>query len=350
MSSASPPHAEGHAPAAIILGCAGHSLTAEERAFYRDFDPLGFILFARNCDTPEQVKALTADLRACVGRADAPILIDQEGGRVARLKPPYWPAFPAMSQFGRMAATDVATAREACFLNALLIGCELARLGIDVDCAPVLDLPVAGAHDIIGDRALARGPRIIATLGRAVCEGLAAAGVISIVKHIPGHGRATADSHAELPRVDTPVDELAVTDFAPFADLHDAPWAMIAHVLFTAIDAGRPASTSPVMVDEIIRRRIGFGGVLIADDIGMEALKGSLAERAVATLASGADLTLHCSGRMDEMLSIAASVTRLTPDSQRRLDIAGRNRGSVDRIEADEARRRYDDIMRDHAA
>ncbi len=348
MSPASPPRAS--APAAIILGCAGATLQPDERAFFRDLDPLGFILFARNCDTPQQVKALTGALRDCVGRADAPILIDQEGGRVARLRPPHWPSFPAMSLFGQMAGSDIDAAREACYLNALLIGHELAGLGIDVDCAPVLDLPVAGSHDIIGDRALAPDPETVAILGRAVCEGLAAAGVISVIKHIPGHGRATVDSHADLPRVDTPLEELQSSDFRPFAALRNAPWAMVAHVLFTAVDADHPVSTSPKAVRQILRTRIGYDGVLIADDIGMDALKGTLAERAAATLASGVDLTLHCSGRMDEMQALAPALLPVTPASAARVSRGRANLGSLDRAGAVAARRRYDELMRDRTA
>jgi beta-N-acetylhexosaminidase len=343
MSPASSPRS--NAPAAIILGCSGPVLTQDERLFFADFDPVGFILFARNCETPEQVRALTTALRDSVGRADAPILIDQEGGRVARLKPPHWPEFPPMRVFGEMAERNEEAALEACRLNASLIGYELARLGIDVDCAPVLDLPAKGAHDVIGDRAFGVSPELTATLGRAVCEGLKNAGVIPIVKHIPGHGRALVDSHAELPEVDAARDVLAETDFLPFRLLNDMAWAMVAHVRYTAIDAMLPASASPLITETILRGEIGFDGVLIADDIGMEALTGTLAERAAATLAGGADLTLHCSGKLNEMVTLAPALRPITPQTQARLERGRHGLNSIDAAEAAQARARLDALM-----
>ena len=314
MSPASSPLAKD-GPRAIVLGCASLALSSVEAGFFRDFDPLGFILFARNCESPGQVRELVAALRACVGRADAPVLIDQEGGRVARLKPPHWPVFPAMRVFGEMAAKDQDAAVRACRMNAALIGYELASLGIDMDCLPVLDVPSSNGHDVIGNRAFSPDPELVAALGAAVCEGLAEAGVGAIIKHVPGHGRATADSHHELPRVTAGIEELRATDFPPFRALRNAGWAMVAHVLYTALDPERPATTSAKVITETLRGEIGFEGFLIADDIGMQALDGSLAERAEATLAAGNDLTLHCSGRMEEMEALAGAV-RTIDDAQ----------------------------------
>ena len=330
---------------AIILGCSGLALTEDERRFFADLDPLGFILFARNCDTPEQVRRLTGDLRDCIGRADAPILIDQEGGRVARLKPPHWPLFPPMRQFGNLARHDRTAAVEACQLNASLIGYELAALGIDVDCAPVLDISVPGAHDVIGDRAFSTDPLIVSDLGRAVCVGLKDAGVIPIIKHIPGHGRAAVDSHKELPKVETALAELALTDFLPFKRLNDAPWAMVAHVLYNAIDSGRPASTSSTLIQTLIRETLRFDGVLIADDIGMQALAGTLADRAATTLAAGNDLTLHCSGVLAEMVALAPAITDITAETQTRLARGRTNLGRIDKADMPALRARFAELM-----
>jgi beta-N-acetylhexosaminidase len=305
--------------AAAIFGCAGPRLSADERAFFRDVDPLGFILFARNVETPAQVRALTDDLRDCVGRAEAPVLIDQEGGRVARLKPPHWRAAPPAAAFGALYARDPAAAIEAARLNARLIAAELAPLGIDVDCAPVLDIAVAGAHAVIGDRAFAPDLPTIATLGRAQAVGLLAGGVIPVMKHLPGHGRATADSHLELPSVDASRAELEASDFAPFRALADLPWAMTAHVLYRALSGNQPATTSESVVREVIRGHIGFNGLLLTDDLSMRALDGTYAERARASLAAGCDVVLHCNGEMDQMRAIAAAVAPLTPQATARV-------------------------------
>lgn len=283
-------------------------LTAAEHDLFRASDPLGFILFQRNCREPGEIRQLVADLRASVGRADAPVLIDQEGGRVARLKPPHWRAAPPAARIAAIAAgrpDRLNVAAEAARLNARLIGAELAALGITVDCAPVLDLPQPGAHDVIGDRAYGRDPAVVATLGRAVCDGLLDAGVLPVIKHMPGHGRAGADSHHECPVVDTARAELERTDFAPFKALADMPWAMTAHVTFTALDPVRPATVSPAIVAEIMRGHIGFDGLLVSDDLSMAALGGTLASRAESALAAGCDVVLHCNGRFDEMTEIA---------------------------------------------
>ena len=296
----------------MIFGCAGPELDLDERAFFAHVNPLGFILFKRNCESPAQLADLVAALRDTVGRPEAPVLIDQEGGRVARLGPPRWRAAPAARAFALIAGADPARAGEAARLNARLMAAELADAGIDVDCAPVLDVPVEGAHDIIGDRAHGADPATVAALGQAVCEGLLAGGVLPVIKHVPGHGRARADSHVELPRVDAPIDELRRTDFAPFRALAHMPWAMTAHVLYGAIDRTRAASVSPVVIDRVIRGDIGFTGFLVSDDICMKALSGTEADRAAAVIAAGCDAALHCSGKLADMRPVADAVAPLT--------------------------------------
>ena len=306
-------------PAAAILGCAGTSLTDEERRLFERLDPLGFILFARNIVDPAQVAALVAELRATVGRADAPVLIDQEGGRVQRLKPPHWRKAPPGEPFARLAARDTAAAVDALRLNYRLIGRELAALGIDVDCAPVLDVPVPGAHDVIGDRAFGLDPATVATLGRAVMDGLLDEGVLPIVKHIPGHGRSMVDSHHDLPVVEASRAELESQDFPPFRALADAPWAMTAHVVYKAIDSTAPATTSAKVIGEVIRGLIGFQGVLISDDLSMKALGGGFGDRTQAALDAGCDVVLHCNGDMAEMWAIAGAMRPLSEIAQERL-------------------------------
>ena len=237
-------------PLAAIFGCAGLSLTEEERSFYRDCDPVGFILFARNVDTPDQVRRLTQDLRETIQRGDAPILIDQEGGRVTRLKPPHWRHPPPAEIFGRIHSNDANAGIEAARLNAAVIGAELLDLGITVDCLPLIDLRFDGAHEIIGDRAFSEDPGVVATLGRAAAEGLIDAGVLPVIKHIPGHGRAAVDSHEALPTLDTPLDQLRATDFKPFEALSDMPIAMTAHIVYQAVDPLFPATMSPTLIED----------------------------------------------------------------------------------------------------
>jgi beta-N-acetylhexosaminidase len=294
-------------PRAIFFSCAGETLSADERAFFRAVDPLGFILFQRNCRLPEQVEALVADFRDCVGRADAPVLIDQEGGRVARLKPPEWRRYPAPARLAALPEAD-----EVVRLGARLIADDLAVLGVTVDCLPVLDLPVAGASDVIGDRAYGGDPAFVARLGRAACEGLLAGGVLPTIKHIPGHGRAKVDSHKALPHVDEAAAELAQTDFAPFRALNDMPWAMTAHVVYTAIDPDAPATLSRKVIDTVIRGDIEFGGVLVSDDVTMGALAGTMGERVRDALAAGCDAVLHCTGALSEMREAAEAAAPLT--------------------------------------
>jgi beta-N-acetylhexosaminidase len=291
---------------AAIFGCAGLTLTAEEARFFGHVDPLGFVVFKRNLESPDQVRALVAALRDSVGRPDAPVLIDQEGGRVARLRPPTWRDAPAPGRIGAIAARDRAMALEAARLNATLMGRELADLGIDVDCTPVLDLQFPGAHaGVVGDRALGSDPELVAALGRATCEGLLAAGVEPVIKHMPGHGRALVDSHLELPRVEASLAELRQTDFVPFRRLADMRWGMTSHVVYAAIDPERPATQSPKVIAEIIRGDIGFAGILVSDDLNMEALQGSLGDRTRLARGAGCDVALHCNGRLDEMREVA---------------------------------------------
>jgi beta-N-acetylhexosaminidase len=290
---------------ALILGCAGPDLDPAERDFFRAANPAGFILFQRNCVEPAQVRALVAGLKDAVGRPDAPVLIDQEGGRVQRLKPPHWRGAPSASKIAELPA---AQAERAAWLNARLIAADLDALDIAVDCMPVLDLPVPGAHEVIGSRALGTEPTQAIRLGRAVMQGLEAGGVLPVIKHLPGHGRATVDSHEHCPVVGTPEDALLERDVAPFQALADAPFAMTAHVVYTAWDPQRPATLSSKVIAEIIRGRIGFAGALISDDLSMKALGGDLVDRALGALAAGCDLALHCNGKLDEMTALAEAV------------------------------------------
>ena len=306
-------------PRAIILGCAGPTLSAEERRFFAETDPYGFILFKRNIDNPPQVIALLDELRNSVGRPTAPVLIDQEGGRVARLGPPHWPKLPPARVIGLLAEDDPAAGVAAARAVGRVIGSMLADLGIDVACAPVTDLLLPETHDVVGNRAFSADPALVGALAAAVCHGLRDAGVTPIVKHIPGHGRATADSHLALPRITADRETLDATDFTAFRAVADAPWAMVAHCVYTALDEDRPASVSPDVIAVAIRDDIGFGGVLIADDIGMKALHGSLAANAAATLAAGCDLTLHCSGNFQEMQEVMPHVAPLTDQATARM-------------------------------
>jgi beta-N-acetylhexosaminidase len=309
----------------VIFGCEGAALSAHERRFFRDADPLGFILFARNCETPDQTERLVAELRESVGRGDAPILIDQEGGRVARLGPPHWPAYPAAAT---IAALGGLRARESAWLASRLIADDLGRIGITVDCAPVVDVPVAGADPVIGDRAWGDNPKTVAENGLAVCDGLMAGGVLPVIKHIPGHGRATVDSHRALPVVKTSRAELDSTDFAPFRALASMPWAMTAHVLYTDIDPDQPATLSPRVIADVIRAGIGFNGVLLSDDLSMAALGGKIEARAWDALTAGCDLVLHCNGILDEMQAIAAAIGPMSLDARRRVAIGEARRAA----------------------
>ena len=313
-------------PSSAIFGCAGTVLTDAEKSFFAETNPLGFILFARNVEGPDQVRALVRSLRETVGR-EAPVLIDQEGGRVQRLKPPHWTARPAMVKFGKLAAAhDLPQARRTARLNAHLIAAELKSLGIDVDCAPLIDVPVEGSDTIIGDRAFGSDPMLVADLGRAVMDGLLDGGVMPIVKHIPGHGRAKVDSHKALPVVEEDRYILENTDFVTFRALRDAPWAMTAHVIYSAYDDRRPATLSPVVVRDVIRGFIGCEAVLLSDDLSMHALSGSFKDRAEGSLLAGCDVVLHCNGDMDEMRGVAEGLRPLDDAAQMRLAVAEEKR------------------------
>jgi beta-N-acetylhexosaminidase len=303
-------------PRAVVLGCAGERLTPDEARFFTAADPLGFVIFGRNCRNRDQLRDLVGELRAAVGRVDAPVLIDQEGGRVARLKPPEWRGYPAAGQLARLPDP---LAFEAARLSARLIADDLSGVGITVDCAPVLDLPTRDADPVIGDRAWGNEPARVARLGRAFCDGLLAGGVLPVIKHIPGHGRARVDSHRGLPRVDTGRAILSHSDFAPFRAVSAMPWAMTAHIVYAAVDDAAPATFSRKIIETVIRGDIGFGGVLISDDVSMGALQGSLAERTRRALDAGCDLALHCSGVLSEMEEIAEAAPPLSSSAQARI-------------------------------
>ncbi len=296
---------------AFISGCAGTSLSDTEREFFAKNRPCGLIVFARNCETPDQLCALVAAFKDAVESDEVLVLIDQEGGRVQRLRPPYWRNMPPARCYGVMYETDQEAGKAAAFAGARLIAQELADLGINVNCTPVLDVPEKGAHEIIGDRAFSTDPDVVAALGRAVMNGTLAGGVLPVIKHVPGHGRAKADSHLSLPRIDVPERELRDIDFRPFQALRDAPLAMTAHVLLPCYDERRPASVSPVIMGEVIRDLIGLEGLVMSDDIGMQALGGPFADRARAVIAAGCDVALHCSGDFAEMVETASAVPPL---------------------------------------
>lgn len=306
---------------AAIYGCEGLELGDAERAFFRETRPWGFILFSRNIDTRDQVRRLTSSLRAAAGH-DARILIDQEGGRVQRLRPPYWHNYPSGRTYGACHMRDPEAGLAAVRLGARLIAADLRNLGITVDCLPVLDVPVPGAHEVIGDRAYGDAADRVAALGRAAAEGLLAGGVLPVMKHVPGHGRAGIDSHEDLPVVTASRRELEEVDFLPFRMLRDLPLAMTAHVVYSAIDPEQPATTSKTVIDRIVREHIGFAGLLISDDLSMAALAGGLETRARDSLSAGCDVALHCNGRMAEMIAVARAVPQLAGASLERADSA----------------------------
>ena len=303
---------------AAIYGIEGTELTRDERAFFADADPAGFILFRRNCECRDQLVRLTSALREVSGRPEVPILIDQEGGRVARMRPPEWPAFPAGEAFDRLYQLAPSSAIEAARSNARALGLMLNEVGVNVDCLPMLDVRQPGATDIVGDRALGSDPMQVSALGRAILDGLHSAGVLGVIKHMPGHGRALVDSHKELPIVLADEEDLAV-DLEPFERLRGAAMGMTAHVVYTAWDSERPGSQSPIVIHDIIRERIGFDGFLMSDDIGMEALSGDHGQRAAACVAAGCDVALHCDGQMENMRLVADAVPALSQEGEARL-------------------------------
>jgi beta-N-acetylhexosaminidase len=324
---------------ACILGCRGPVLAVDERAFFAETAPWGFILFGRNVETPHQVRGLVASLREAVGR-DAPVLIDQEGGRVQRLRPPHWPLYPPGRAYGRL---PIDRRREITRLGARLLAHDLSGLGIDVDCLPVLDVPDPDGHEVIGDRAYAETPDEVAVLGRAAAEGLIAGGVLPVIKHIPGHGRALADSHQQLPVVLADRAALEARDFAPFKALSDMPMAMTAHVVYAALDPDRPATLSKPLIEEVIRGAIGFDGLLMTDDLSMQALSGGFRERAESALTAGCDLVLHCNGELGEMQAVAAGAGALQGRASERAAAAlARLATAAEPFDAAEARARFD--------
>lgn len=329
--------------AACILGCAGPALTRTETAFFAEVQPWGFILFGRNIETPDQVQVLVAALRAAVGRARAPVLIDQEGGRVQRLGAPHWRRYPSGRAYGALPGNDPLFKREIVRLGARLLAHDLAALGITVNCMPVIDVPDAGCTEAIGDRAYADTPEEVAVLGRAACEGLIAGGVLPVLKHIPGHGRARVDTHHELPVVDASLADLCERDFAPFRALSDMPMAMTAHVVYSAIDPRRPATTSRQVLTSVVRDTIGFDGLILSDDISMKALSGPLDRRARLARKAGCDLVLHCNGDLAQMQAVVAGSGTLNGRARKRADAAlGRVAMTPEPFDAEAGRARFD--------
>ncbi len=326
------------APRAFITGLAGTEISPQERSFLRTADPWGLILFKRNIADPAQVLRLTDEFRAVCGRDDVAVLIDQEGGRVQRMGPPHWPSYPAGAVYGRLYARDKAMGLHAARLGARLIAADLAAVGITVDCLPLADVPVADADRVIGDRAYGDTAAQVAAIAAAVAHGLADGGVLPVLKHLPGHGRATADSHLALPVVGVDRATLEATDFAAFKPLAGLPLGMTAHVVFTALDPGLPATTSAVMIHEVIRSFIGFTGALMSDDVSMGALSGSIADRTRLALAAGCDLVLHCNGRLDEMEAVAAESPELAGQPLERCAKALASRRPADDLDLAAAR------------
>jgi beta-N-acetylhexosaminidase len=330
---------------AFITGVSGTELGAQEREFIRTARPWGFILFKRNIETPSQVTVLVRELREAVGNADAPVLIDQEGGRVQRFGPPHWPVYPPGAVFGVLYDIDPALGLSAARLSARLMAADLIEVGVTVDCLPLADLPVPGADAVIGNRAYGTEPGKVAAIARAVTEGLEQGGVLPVLKHIPGHGRATADTHFRLPEVETSRAELERTDFAAFQPLADLPMAMTAHVVFSALDPAHPATTSATIIEQVIRGVIGFQGLLMSDDVSMNALAGSIAERTRTIFAAGCDVVLHCNGKLDEMREVAAETPELSDKALERANRALASRKAPQAFDRVKARAELDALI-----
>ncbi|MFD1744227.1 beta-N-acetylhexosaminidase [Rhizobium helianthi] len=330
---------------AMILGCAGKELTREEIDLYGGEAPWGFILFARNLSEPEQIRDLVASMRDSVGRPHAPVFIDQEGGRVQRIRPPMAQQYPPAAALGALYDQDAEKGLRAAWLMSRLHAFDLTRLGITVNCLPVLDVLVEGATQAIGNRAYGRDPQLVAALGKAAAEGLKAGGMLPVMKHMPGHGRATVDSHHDLPVVKASLDELDRTDFLPFREMRTEVMAMSAHIVFTAIDAENPATTSRKVIQEIVRERIGFNGLLLSDDSSMNALKGTLGERAANIVAGGCDIVLHCNGVMDEMRQVVKQVPALEGMCRERAERAEAAMPTADAGDESELRAEFWDLM-----
>jgi beta-N-acetylhexosaminidase len=332
---------------AFITGLASTAMSPDERSFVREVQPWGLIVFKRNIESPEQLTALIGSFRDAVGRADAPVLVDQEGGRVQRLGPPAWPSYPPGAAYGRLYDRDRAKGLAAARLGARLIAADLIDGGINVNCLPLADVPVPGADSVVGDRAYGETPGKVAAIAGAIAEGLSDGGVLPVLKHIPGHGRATADSHASLPVVTVDRKTLEATDFAAFQPLAGLPLAMTAHVVFSTIDPVSPATTSAMMITEVIRGFIGFGGLLMSDDVSMGALSGSIGERTGAAIAAGCDMVLHCNGKLEEMREVAAESPMLSGDAARRADAALASRRPPKDIDLAAARAAFAAMMAD---
>jgi beta-N-acetylhexosaminidase len=330
---------------AFITGVSGLTLTADERDFMRAARPWGFILFKRNIETPAQISALVTELRESIDEPDAPVLIDQEGGRVQRFGPPHWPVYPPGAVFGTLYDIDRKLGLTAARLSARLIAADLIDLGVTVDCLPLADVPVAGADAVIGARAYGTEPGKVAAIARAVTEGLEQGSVLPVLKHIPGHGRATADTHFKLPVVDTPKAELERTDFAAFQPLADLPMAMTAHVVFSALDPAQPATTSATIIEQVIRGSIGFQGLLMSDDVSMNALAGSIAERTRAIVSAGCDMVLHCNGNLDEMREVAREAPVLSGKALDRAKRALASRKAAQPFDRMAARAELDELI-----
>ena len=334
---------------ATIFGLSGPRLSTGEKAFYRDANPWGFILFSRNIETPDQLRALCASLRDCVGR-DALIFIDQEGGRVRRLRPPAWPDYPSAQELAHVYSFDKTKGLRACYLHHRLMAYDLRRIGITADCAPVLDLPVDGADPIISDRALGDNTKKIISMAHAAMAGLVSGGVAPVIKHIPGHGRATVDSHKALPRINAPKMQLKTTDFLPFSALSDAPMAMTAHAVFECSDTKLPVTTSKTALTELIREDIGFDGLLMSDDLDMRALhtgrmEGNLTALTKKSLAAGCDIALQCNGKLSDMVKVAKGAKKLRGKASERAFIAGNCAVREKKLDAKLARAEYEDLL-----
>ena len=329
---------------AFITGLAGLELADSERAFLREAKPWGGIIFKRNISSPDQVFELIRSFRDVLGW-EAPVLVDQEGGRVQRLGPPHWPVYPPGARYSELYDRDKSVGLAAAKLAGHLIAADLIALGIDVDCLPIADVPVPGGDPVIGDRAYGTEPGKVAAIAGAMAQGLLAGGVLPVLKHLPGHGRATADSHLKLPTVDTDRATLEATDFAAFLPLNRLPLGMTAHVVFSAIDPDAPATTSVTMVREVIRGWIGFDGLLMSDDVSMNALSGTIAERSVAALAAGCDVVLHCNGKLDEMVAVASASPELSGEAARRAQAALAARSVRQDYDVDAARAMFNKMI-----
>ncbi|MBW3098118.1 beta-N-acetylhexosaminidase [Pseudohoeflea coraliihabitans] len=330
---------------AVIFGSMGPQLSADEKAFFRDERPWGFILFGRNIVEKAQIADLTAEMRECAGRPDAPVLIDQEGGRVQRLRPPLAPNYPAGAELGALYGNDRDKGLRAAWLLSRLHAFDLVPCGINVDCLPVLDVPAPGGHEVIGSRAYGTRPEVVAAMGKAAADGLKAGGMLPVIKHIPGHGRADADTHLELPRVRATHEELAEVDFPPFHALRTELMAMTAHVIYTAIDAEAPGTISSKVIGEVIRREIGFDGLLMSDDVSMNALSGDFAARTRAIFAAGCDVVLHCNGDMAEMRAVAGQTPVLADKALRRAEAVTAAFSTPDDSDGDELREAFAQLM-----